>query len=281
MSFKVAAAQYPLMAHESFEDWQRYVGTWVKEAVDNQATLLVFPEYGSMELVSLMSSETQKDLKAQVQEMDLLHAAFLETYRELAKKYKCTILCPSLPLKNEEGQIVNRAYLVGPSGGYAHQEKQHMTRFEDEQWGVMSGEEHLQIFETPFADIGVAICFDVEFPEAANIMAKNGVKLLLAPSCTEGKAGANRVHIGARARALENQYYVVVSQTVGEADWCEAVDKNTGYAAVYAPPDVGFPDDGIVAQGQLNEPGWLYADIDLKLIDHVRTHGQVFNFKYS
>lgn len=281
MSFKVAAAQYPITAHDSFEDWQRYVGTWVKEATDNGATLLVFPEFGAMELVSIMAPEIQRDLKLQVQEMDQLHEVFLQTYRDLAQKYKCTVLCPSLPIKNEQRQIVNRAYLVGPSGGFAYQEKHHMTRFEEEQWGVESGDEHLQVFETPFADIGVNICFDVEFPEAANALAKNGVKVLLAPSCTEGVAGATRVHIGARARALENQYYVIVSQTVGQVDWCEAVDKNTGYAAVYGPPDVGFPEDGIIARGNLNEPGWLYAEIDLAKVDYVRTHGQVFNFKYS
>lgn len=263
MSFKIATAQYPLTVHDSFSDWQRYVATWVKEAVDNGASLLVFPEYGSLELISIMSSENQQSPQNQIQNLAKFHDEFLKTYQNLTQQYKCTILAPSIPVVNEEGDLINRAYLIGPSGGYAHQEKQHLTRFENEQWGVAQGEEHLQVFETPFADIGVNICLDVEFPQAANVLAHNGVKLLLAPSCTDSLAGVHRVHIGARARALENQCYVVVSQTVGQVPWSQTAQKNTGYAAVYGPPDMGFPEDGIVAKGEFNEPGWLYADIDL------------------
>lgn len=92
--------------------------------------------------------------------------------------------------------------------------------------------------------------------------------------------GLHRVHVGARARALENQCYVVVSQTIGDAPWSLCVDKNQGIAAVFGPPDLGFPEDGIVAQGELNKPSWVYADIDLKKIEEVRTKGAVFNYKH-
>ncbi len=281
MKFRVATAQYPLQQHGDLKSWQKYVESWVKEATSQEASLLVFPEYGAMELVSTMTTDIQNDLQRQVREINSLLPLFIETYKNLAAQYNCSILAPSLPVLNANQQPINRAYFFTLDGNVAYQDKHHMTRFEDEHWGVKKGDENLQIFKHQEASLGVCICYDVEFPGSANILAKQGAKILLAPSCTEGLSGCNRVHIGARARALENQYYVIVSQTVGEAEWSEAVDKNTGYAAVYGPSDVGFPEDGIVAKGELNQPGWLYADLDLTKVDHVRKHGQVFNFLHS
>ena len=54
---------------------------------------------------------------------------------------------------------VNRATLYSPSGIVGHQDKQIMTRFEREDWDVRPGNP-LQLFETPFARIGVVICYD-------------------------------------------------------------------------------------------------------------------------
>ena len=107
-------------------------------------------------------------------------------------------------------------------------------------------------------------------------MAMAGADLVLAPSCTDTMAGANRVHVGARARALENQIYVAVAPTVGEAPWSPAVDVNVGWAALYATPDRGFPEDGILAKGELNAPGWIFADLDFALLRAARANAQVF-----
>ena len=106
-----------------------------------------------------------------------------------------------------------------------------------------------------------------------------GANLILVPSCTDTVAGYHRVRIGCQARALENQCYVVQSPTVGSAPWSEAVDVNVGAAAIYTPVDYGYPDDGILAIGELNRPQWVYAEIDLGSIARVRETGQVFNYR--
>ena len=144
-----------------------------------------------------------------------------------------------------------------------------MTRFEKEQWGIAGGGA-LKIFDIGETKIGIAICYDIEFPLIAHAMAAAGADLILAPSCTDTMAGANRVHVGARARALENQVYVAVAPTVGEAPWSPAVDVNIGWAAVYAAPDRGFPDDGVLAKGELNRPGWVMAELDFARLKAAR-----------
>ena len=100
------------------------------------------------------------------------------------------------------------------------------------------------------------------------------------PSCTDSVAGFTRVRVGARARALEGQCVVVHSVTVGDAPWCPAVDANRGAAGVYGPPDVGFPEDGVLARGAMDAPGWTFANADRGAIARVRADGAVLNARH-
>ncbi len=275
----IAVSQYSLKKHDSFDAFKRNAEIWVQEAAVRGARLLVFPEYGSIELVSLLSTEVQKDLALQLLEIQKFKDDFLKCYIDLAHKFNVYILTPSFPCKLD-ATYINRAYLVKPDKSHAFQDKQMMTRFEDEEWKVSSPrEKKLQVFDVDGVKVGVSICFDVEFPDFARELALAGVELLLAPSCTETQAGMNRVHVGARARALENQFYVAVSQTVGDVDYSLAIDKNTGMAAVYSTCDRGFPEDGIISIGEVNSAKWVYADIDPDHVARVREQGSVLNFK--
>ncbi|HAO47849.1 MAG TPA: nitrilase, partial [Runella sp.] len=147
------------------------------------------------------------------------------------------------------------------------------------EWGIQSAPKVLTLFEGDWGSFGVQICYDVEFGIGAQSLCSAGASLILAPSCTETIRGATRVHVGARARALENQAYVVVSQTVGLAEWSPAVDINYGYTAMYCPPDKNLPEEGIVAQTLPQQAGWLVETLDFSLIEAVRTDGQVFNYQ--
>jgi predicted amidohydrolase len=159
----------------------------------------------------------------------------------------------------------------------AHQDKQIMTRFEREEWGVVAGGP-LQLFDTALGKIGILICYDSEFPLLGRAVAE--ADLILVPSCTEALTGYSRVRIGSMARALENQCVTVMSSTVGACDWSEAVDENTGMGGIFGPPDTGFPPTGVIAEGVLNKPGWTYADVDLGQIAHVRADGVVLNRRH-
>ena len=67
---------------------------------------------------------------------------------------------------------------------------------------------------------------------------------------------------------------------VGSVDWSPAVDINRGAAGIFGPPDLGFPEDGVIAQGAIDEPSWVKAVIDLDAIATVRREGQVFNHRH-
>lgn len=277
---RIAAANYPVKYHESLAEWEAYVDGWLNELAGREVDVALFPEYGSVELVSLLSRELQQDAHAQIRAMQVFHEAFVELYGRLARKYGMVLVAPSYPLKTGE-KIINRAYVFSPSGLAGYQDKLFMTPFESREWGVSAGEPELTLFRTPKGNFGIQICYDAEFGIGAHALAGAGAGVILVPSCTETIRGATRVHVGARARALENQCYTIVSQTMGEALWTPAVDYNYGYCGAYSTPDTGFPEEGILQTGNHQQAEWMIRDFDLNLLDKVREEGGVLNFRDS
>ena len=272
---RIAAAQYPVAPVGSWAAYRDKLAAWVAEAAGAGATLLVFPEYGALELASLFPAEIHGDLARQLPALQELLPDFLNLHRHLADSHGVHILAATLPVRGADGRYRNRAHLVAPGGGIAWQDKLVLTRFERELWDLAPGEE-LRVIETAIGRIGISICYDIEFPLIARRQAEAGADLILAPSSTGLLAGWRRVRIGARARALENQCYVVQAPTVGTAPWSPVVDTSRGAAAVYCTPDPGFfPEDGILAEGELDRPQWVHAELDFDLLRRVRSDGKV------
>lgn len=278
MNVTIASAQYPVTFHDSFDAWVQHTETWVRQALAHRPQLLLFPEYGSMELVSLLPSEEQADIRLQVRAMERLRDDFCAVYARLARKYGVIIAAPSFPVCIGEA-VFNRCFVFGPSGRVGYQDKYFMTRFELEEWNVRRAPARLCVFEADWGCFGIQICYDIEFPVGAALLCRAGAQVLLAPSCTETIRGSTRVHVGARARALEQQCYTAVSPLVGDATWSAAVDINYGYAAFYSTPDRDLPGEGILAQMPAQQTGWLAQTLDLSGIDRVRREGQTLNFR--
>lgn len=279
---KIAAAAYPFSFFHQFSDYQAKIEGWVAEAVGEGAELLVFPEYGAMELASLGGREVAADIEAALHEVARHKEAVDALHCALAAKHGVYILGASAPhfeRREDEERPVNRAMFYGPEGVVGYQDKQIMTRFERDTWDVVGGK-GLPVFDTPLGKIGFVICYDSEFPLLARALVDAGAEILLAPSCTDSFAGFTRVRVGSMARALENQCIVVHAPTVGDCDFCPAVDVNIGSASIYGPPDHGFPENGIFAETALNVAGWAIADVSLAAIHQVRRDGGVLNHQH-
>jgi predicted amidohydrolase len=278
MNVKIATAQYNISFLETWQSYQDKITIWVEEAVFQDAKILLFPEYASMELASLFEKAVYSSLSKQIDALQSLHQDYLDLFQSLAEQYQCYIQAGTFPVRTESGAYRNRAYLFMPDGRFDYQEKLMMTRFENELWQIQSGTE-IKCFATEYGKIAINICYDSEFPLLTRTQVEAGCVLILVPSCTDTVAGFNRVKIGCQARALENQCYVVQSSLVGDAPWSEAVDVNIGAAAIYTPVDYGFPDNGILAMGKFNAVQWVIADICLDDVETVRQQGQVFNHR--
>lgn len=278
MNIKIASAQYDISFLSSWQDYKDKIERWVAEAAQQNAKILLFPEYASMELASLFGKEVYSSLNKQLAAMQTVHDDYLDLFKTLAKQHQCLIQSGSFPVEVEQGIYRNRAYLFLPDGRVDYQDKLIMTRFENEQWLIQGGKE-LKCFDTEYGKIAINICYDSEFPMLARKQVEMGANLILVPSCTDTLAGYHRVKIGCQARALENQCYVVQSCLVGNAEWSEAVDVNLGAAAIYTPVDRGFPDDGVLVVGELNAVQWVVGEVSPDACAVVREQGQVFNYR--
>ena len=275
---KIACAQYDISFLETWSNFEAKTRRWVKAAAEHKADILLFPEYAAMELASLFPKAVYASLSGQLEALQTLLPDYLQLFSDLAGEHRVYIQAGTFPVLHACGEYRNHAYFFTPQGETDFQEKLTMTRFEKEHWHIARGLD-IKVFDTVFGKLAINICYDSEFPHYARQQAEQGALLILVPSCTDTQAGYYRVRIGCQARALENQCYVAQASLVGNAEWSEAVDVNCGAAAIYTPVDRGFPDNGILAIGEYNQPQWVYAELDLAAIDRVRAEGQVFNYR--
>ncbi len=270
-SLRIGLCQWKIGAPAGIDGWAARLEREVTHAAGHGARLLVMPEYAPLEAVAGAVPDLAGELAAALDGAE----AMLAAARVVAMRHRVWLV-PGTFATRLGGRVINRAPLIAPDGRVAFQDKHVMTRFEAEEWGVSPGAPP-SVFETEFGMIGIAICFDSEFPALVRAQVAAGAWLVLVPSCTDTLRGFNRVRVASAARAMENQCFVAMAPTVGEAPWCGTLDANRGHAAVFGPIDRGFPEDGVIAQGRLDAGEWVFADLDPAALEVVRRDGAVRN----
>ncbi len=272
---KIATAQYPLDPVASIDGWASKVADWVATGARTGADLLVFPEYGSIEVAAAGGPLVTNDLGATLEAVASAASATGEIWKSLSAEHGVHILAPSGP-ERRGADFVNAARLYAPNGQVGVQEKLILTPFE-RGWGIKAGSGQ-HVFDTTIGRFGIAICYDSEFPLLVRALAEAGAEVVLVPSCTEHASGYHRVRTAAMARALESQIATVISATVGLAPWSVAVDRNCGAGGIFVPADVAMSMTGVIVEGVLDASGWVSGEIDLAQLARVRTSGEMRNW---
>ncbi len=270
---RVATLQYFIRPVRTFEEFAAQVEGLVETAADYRCRLLVFPEYFTVQLLTL--GDVKRPIEQQIRDLSNKVPRFVELFERLARDTGIYIVAGTIPTVDEDtGAMHNDCYVFGPDGSHEVQGKLHMTRFESEEWDVRPRSD-MKVFETPFATIGVSICYDVEFPEIVRAAALEGVDILCVPSCTDDRQGYLRVRYCAQARAIENQLYVLHSSTVGSLPMVPAVSLNYGQASIFTPSDFPFARDGILAEGNPNQEQMVIGELNMETLHLSRSSGTV------
>ncbi|KZT22925.1 carbon-nitrogen hydrolase [Neolentinus lepideus HHB14362 ss-1] len=125
---------------------------------------------------------------------------------------------------------------------------------------TLTGGSAMNMFDTPFARIGLGICYDVRFPELAMIAARNGCQVIIYPAAFNMITGPLHWEMLHRARAVDNQVFMSMCSP--------ARDNATGYQA-YGHSMVVDPMGTVLTQaGHLEEI--VYADIDPAIFHSAR-----------
>jgi deaminated glutathione amidase len=147
----------------------------------------------------------------------------LNAARRWARELGINLLAGSVAERGPEGQAFNTSVLIGRDGDdLATYRKIHM--FDVDVGGVAYREsEHeeagKEIVTAALAEatVGLSVCYDLRFPELYRILAVRGARLLTVPSAFTFATGRDHWEVLLRARAIENQSFVLAPNQVGEA----------------------------------------------------------------
>ncbi len=267
---RVACVQYQMRRVASFEEFARQVTYFVGVAADYKADFVLLPEFVSAQL---LSQEPVLSTLEGIRRLAGYESRFSGLMRELAVRHGLTLIAGSHPVANGK-LLYNMTFVCLPTGEIVGQPKLHITPSERNSWGI-SGGHSLRPIDTPKGRIGVLICYDIEFPEAARYLADHGAEIIFVPFCTDNRQGYLRVRYCAQARAVENQVYVALAGNVGNLPDVGNLDINYGQAAVLTPSDFAFARDGIAAEADSNEETVLICDVDLNTLHSARSTGSV------
>lgn len=191
---------------------------------------------------------------------------------QLAKKHRIVMI---VPVYEEEitGVYYNTAAVIDADGRYLGKyRKHHIPHCHPGFWEKFyftPGNLGYPVFETRYAKIGVYICYDRHFPEGARVLGLNGAEIVFNPSATVAGLSEYLWELEQPAHAVANGYFVAAINRVGrEAPW----DIGEFYGKSY----FCDPRGKIIAQASRDKDELLVADLDLEMIQKVRSTWQFF-----
>ncbi len=189
----------------------------------------------------------------------------LSAARGWARELEIHLLAGSIAERGE-GKAWNTSVLIGPAGeDLASYRKLHL--FDVDAGGVAYREsEHEQagseLVTTPIGELtlGLTVCYDLRFPELFRILALRGARLITVPSAFTLATGKDHWEVLLRARAIEDQVFVLAPNQVGRA---APHFESFGHSAIVDPW-------GTVLAVAPDEECFIAADLDLAAQDRVR-----------
>lgn len=273
---RIATVQYQQRTVGSFDEFAKHVRYFVDVVADYKADFVVFPELFTLQLLSIDNKPLSPTEAIRV--LTGYTEPFKAMMSELAVKFNVNIIGGSHPTQDDKGDVLNICYVFLRDGSIHQQQKIHPTPNERYWWNIKGGSE-LDTIMTDCGPIGVLICYDCEFPEAARHLVNQGAQILFVPFCTDERQGYLRVRYCAHARAVENQCYVVMSGNVGNLPNVENMDVQYAQSCILTPCDFPFARDGIAADTTPNVEMLAVADIRLVNLTTARNSGTVQNLK--
>lgn len=233
----------------------------IAEAAKDGVKLVALPEN-----FALMGVHELDKVKVREQDGKGIIQTFLS---ETAKKYAVWIVAGTVPLVASADNKVRAACLIYNDKGerVARYDKVHLFDVSvpdtDEEYRESDSIEHGNeplVIETPFGKLGVAVCYDLRFPEFFRKMLEQGMEIVVVPSAFTAETGAAHWEVLLRARAIENLCYVIAPNQGG---FHLNGRKTFGHSMIIDPW-------GGVLDCYKTGSGFVSAEIDIERLEKVR-----------
>lgn len=227
----------------------------VREAAGNGAEIVVLPEMFSCPYSGRFFHRFAA----------LGHEPILEKLSAWAEDNGVLLVGGSIPERGD-GKLYNSAYVFGPDGRQlARHRKVHLfdvdipgMRFKESD--TFAAGDAVTVFDSPFGRFGLAVCFDVRFPELFRAMAERGARAVFLPAQFNLKTGPLAWELLLRARAADNQLFVA---------GCAAARYEGFDYECWGRSTVADPFGRVAASCDETEQ-ILYAEPDFSLVDEAR-----------
>ena len=194
-----------------------------------------------------------------------------ERISRLATEQQVWILIGSMPILRTSAEsqgVATTSILFNPQGQIvAHYDKLHMfdvdvaddhKRYRESE--TFTPGNNIVVAETPFAKLGLSICYDVRFPNLYAELRRLGAQILLVPAAFTAVTGKAHWEVLLRARAIENQCWVIA---VGQGGHHACGRETWGHSMVISPW-------GEIIASLEQDAASLIVDIELEQIETVR-----------
>jgi deaminated glutathione amidase len=200
----------------------------------------------------------------------------LAAVRDAAARQGLWVHLGSLAVLREDGKLANRGYVIDETGDVrARYDKMHLFDVDlpsGESWresaSYSQGERAVAV-ETPLGMLGLAICYDLRFPDLFRSLSDAGATLLAVPAAFTRPTGAAHWHVLLRARAIEAAAFVIAAAQTGVH---EDGRETYGHSLAIDPWGEVLLDLGEAA-------GLGFADIDMVRLDDARARVPVLRHR--
>lgn len=226
----------------------------IEQAAHDGAKIVVLPE------IFVCPYEVDRMAAVAIDDSHDLIGAFTA----ISKKHSLLLVAGSV-VEQEGTQLYNSSYIFDKGNYLAKHRKLHlfdinlpdMTFRESE---TFSPGDKCTIVDTQFGRVGVAICFDLRFPEIFKYMALKGVTLIIAPAAFNTVTGPLHWELVLRSRALDSQCYLLACSPALNTSYAY---KAYGHSAVIDPM-------GEIVSMLDSSPGVLRSHINMALVEQTR-----------
>jgi len=196
------------------------------------------------------------------------HNMALQSLIAAAARHQIWVHIGSMPILDEGAEkLANRSMIISPDGAItARYDKMHLFDVDlasGESWRESSayvGGEKPVVVQTPLGRMGLAICYDMRFPDLFSAYAKSGVDIITLPSAFTVPTGEAHWHTLLRARAIESAAFIIAAAQCGVH---EDGRQTYGHSLVVDPWGTILLDMG-------SSPGLACVDLDIDMIQRVR-----------
>ena len=236
----------------------------IKIAAENKSDMVILPEMFNCPYDNTKFREYAEERK---------NSKTLKAIKESAEELNLYIVAGSIP-ELEEDNLYNSSFIFDRDGEIiASHRKMHLFdidiagKISFKESETLSAGNQITVVDTELCKIGVAICYDIRFPELLRLMALRGAELIVIPGAFNMTTGPAHWETLIRARAIDNQLYVAAASP--------ARNEELSYVA-YGNSMVADPWGEIVARAGEKEE-IVYANIKLSRVNDVREELPVLN----